>query len=357
MKRALTHLKFFNLRTSYGCANCVVLFSFICFIASALVSCDKDSPNETKEKILTHEDSLALGLIVPPDTTSTHPQEPSTPPTVNEIETTIDGIIYKLNEDNHTAKVWGVDGEDTKSIVIPESVHYNNTYYPVVAISEGAFYYNNRIEKVKIKGENLKVIEPMAFAKCFRLGEINFPNSITEISHYAFHNCGLGGYISLPKSLKTIGKAAFRVCALTSVDFPDNLETIGDEAFYSTRLENVTIPKVKTIGSEAFKYCTEVDSVKIFAGLEIIGEHAFERCTSLKLLVLPETLKEVKEYAFSWSCGYLWNVWCYAKEVPATGNGAIPLTYRTTLHVPEESISLYSNTYDWKSAGRIIAIE
>lgn len=299
MKRTLTHPNIFNLRTSYGCANCMVLFLFICFIASALASCDKDSSNETKEKILTHEDSLALGLIVPPDTTSTHPQEPSTPPTVNEIETTIDGIIYKLNEDNHTAKVWGVDGEDTKSILIPESVHYNNTDYPVVTIGDGAFYYKTKIEKVKIKGENLKVIESMAFAKCFRLGEINFPNSITEISHYAFHNCGLDGSISLPKSLKTIGKAAFRVCALTSVDFPDNLETIGDEAFYSTKLEDLIIPKVKNIGAYAFQNCASLKSIKIHSGLERIGEKAFENCRKIREVYIPKTLQSIEEEAFS----------------------------------------------------------
>jgi hypothetical protein len=266
-------------------------------MSCAFFSCEKDTPNIMEERILTHEDSLALGLIQPPDTTTTQ-TDPSIP-SVKEIETTIDGIIYKLNEDELTAKVWGKEEDDSGIIVIPETIHYNNSDYPVVAISSGAFYYDNKIEKVKIKGENLKVIGPMAFAKCFRLSEINFPNSITEISHYAFHNCGLGGSISLPKSLITIGRAAFRVCSLKSVDFPDNLETIDDEAFYSTKLEDLTIPKVKNIGAYAFQNCTSLKSVKIQSGLERIGEKAFENCRQIKEIFIPKEIRSIKEDAFA----------------------------------------------------------
>lgn len=284
-----------SIRRSYS--NMILQLLFLFSMSCILFSCGKETLNKTEERILTHEDSVALGLIVPPDTTTTQ-SDPPTPP-AREIEVIIDGIIYKLNEDNLTAKVWGLDGENTKSILIPESVHYNNTDYPVVTIGDGAFYYKTKIEKVKIKGENLKVIESMAFAKCFRLGEINFPNSITEISHYAFHNCGLNGSISLPKSLKTIGKAAFGVCALTSVDFPDNLETIGDEAFYSTKLEDLIIPKVKNIGAYAFQNCASLKSIKIHSGLERIGEKAFENCRKIREVYIPKTLQSIEEDAFS----------------------------------------------------------
>ena len=299
MKRALTYLNIFSFRTSYGCVKCIVLFSFICFIASALASCDKDSPNDMKEKILTHEDSLALGLIVPPDTTSIHPQEPSTPTNENVIETTIDGIIYILNEDNHTAKVRGVDREDIKSILIPESVHFNNTDYPVVTIGDGAFYYKTELEKVKIKGENLKVIGQMAFEKCFRLENIVLPNSVTEISHHAFFNSGLSGSLILPKNLIKIGKAAFRVCYFESVVFQSDLETIGQEAFYNCRyLENITIPKVKNIEASAFENCPELKSVVIQDGLEMIGEKAFKECRKIKEVQIPKTLQSIGEDAF-----------------------------------------------------------
>ena len=339
----------------------LIISMFLFILVSMFVSCEKETPEKTEDTILTHEDSLALGLIVPSDTTSVHPQEPPTPPTVNEIEVTIDNLIYKLNEDNHTAKVWGVDVEDTKSIVIPEYVRYNDNEYPVVAIGSGAFYYNNKIEKVKIKGENLKVIESMAFAKCFRLDEINFPNSITEISHYAFHNCGLGGSISLPKSLITIGRAAFRVCSLKSVVFPDNLETIGDEAFYNTSLEDITIPKVKNIGAYAFQYCNGIKSVKIIAGLETIGEKAFDNCRYLKEIWIPKSLQTVGSNAF----GYCSNVnkvmiedpvsWCHVSFATSDSN---PLISGSRLfNLDNEEITEIVIPEDISSVGKYIFAE
>lgn len=331
MKRALTHLIILYFRTSYGCANYMVLFSFFCIITSALVSCDKDSPNETKEKILTHEDSLALGLIVPPDTTTTQPGNPSTPP-IREIEATIDGINYILNENEFTAYVTFKQGKNyTGNITIPEVVHYNNNEYfvtaigrvafgedtiksitipsSVVCIGEAAFYWS-KVEKVRIKGEGLKIIEGLAFDYCFRLGEINLPNSVTEIGWRAFHNCGLSS-INLPSGLKEIKKEVFRACGLKSIIFPDNLVTIGEAAFLGNHFTTITLPAtIKEIGPEAF------------AGAD------------------------------------LRNIICYAKDVPKAEYNSFPFKIQNIfLHVPKQSISLYKETYPWNYAYSVSALE
>lgn len=302
----------------------LILSVFLFIIVSAFASCDKETPNETEEKILTHEDSLALGLIHenPTDTTSTQPDNPPTPP-AREIQVIIDNIIYVLNEDELTAKVCGIEGDDPKIMVIPESVSYNNSEYPVVTI--GGFYYHTKIEKVVIKGEKLKIIEPMAFAKCFRLSEINLPNSLIEIGAYAFHNCSLSS-VSFPNSLSKIGKAAFRVCPIETVVFPNNLETIGDEAFYNCSLGDITIPNVKNIGAYAFQYCNGIKSVKIIAGLETIGEKAFDNCRYLKEIWIPKSLQTIGNNAF----GYCSNVnkvmiedpvsWCHVSFATVDSN-------------------------------------
>ncbi|UPS44059.1 leucine-rich repeat domain-containing protein [Prevotella sp. E15-22] len=297
MKKILTHLSFLSLRTSHGCVKGMIYISFFGLIATVSFSCDKDSTDESKEKILTYEDSLELGLITPPDTTGNDPQEPSTP--TKNIKVTIDGIIYNLNENKHTATVLGVEREDIKSILIPESVHFNNNDYPVDTIGDGAFYYKTKLEKVKIKGENLKVIGQMAFEKCFRLINIDLPNSVTEISHHAFFNSGLSGSLILPKNLIKIGKNAFRICYFESVVFQSNLETIGQEAFYNCRyLKKLTIPKVKNIEASAFEYCRELKSVVINDGLEMIGEKAFYECRKINEVQIPKTLKSIGEDAF-----------------------------------------------------------
>lgn len=295
----------------------MILSVVLCLIVSSFASCSNDTSEEAGKKDLTHEDSLALGLIHdnPSDTTVTKPDKPSKP--LNEIEVKIDGLIYILNEDEHTAKVYRKDSDALVSIVIPETVHYNNNNYPVVAIGSGAFYYETKIEQVRIKGNNLKSIESMAFAKCFRLNKINLPNSLTEIGAYAFHNSGLES-IKFPTHLTKIGKAAFRVCPLESITFPNELDTIGEEAFYECRhLKDITIPNVKNIEANAFQNCDGLKSVKILAKLEDIKERAFGNCTNLREIWIPKSLQAIGDNAFE-KCYSIENViiedpisWCH----------------------------------------------
>ena len=300
----------------------LILTFLLLFIVSTFAACEKENSNENeeKEKILTHEDSLALGLIHdnPSDTTTTQPNPP-TPP-ANTIEAMVDGVNYSLNEDNFTAHVVAKDGGYIGNIVIPEKVRYNNVDYSVIAIHEAAFYNNRELLKVDVKGEKLQSIGAVAFVWCHLLSEINLPNSVKEMGWRAFHNCGLTS-INLPNNLKEIPKEAFRACGyLKEVKLPDNLITIGEQAFYDCPIEEITLPKtIKEIGTEA--------------------------------LTSPKLRKVI----------------CYALEVPTTDYSTFywkqpyyPFKYVNKsiwLYVPRESISLYSNTEPWKNCYSISAIE
>lgn len=52
------------------------------------------------------------------------------------------------------------------------------------------------------------------------------------------------------------------------------------------------------IGSEAFVSC-DIEKIKLSSPLETIGEAAFANNTYLRELTLPETLREIGEYAFN----------------------------------------------------------
>lgn len=297
----------------------LILIALFCVMISAFSSCDKDNTNEKEDKILTHEDSLALGLIRenPSDADSTTtPQNPPTPP--KETVAMIDGINYKLNEDNLTAKVVWKEGNYSGSITIPDVVHYNNNDYPVVAVGESAFWHSD-LKKVVIKGNNLKTIETHAFAQSGLSGGINIPNSVIEIGWRAFWNCGLTS-ITLPNSLKTIGKEAFRASPLKELKFPDYLESIGEGAFYNCSIEDITLPAtVKEIGPEAFAYCAFLKTIR-----------------------------------------------CYAIDVPKAEYSSFPFRLQRwgewynnyiSLYVPRQAMSLYRETDPWKHFSGIIAIE
>lgn len=297
----------------------LIISMFLLILVSMFVSCEKETPEKIEDTILTHEDSLALGLIHenPSDTTTTQP-DPPTPPG-NTTEAMVDGVNYSLNEDNFTAQVIGKEGGYVGNIVIPEIVHYNNADYSVIAIHQAAFYDNKELLKVTVKGEKLKSIGGLAFVWCHRLSEVHLPNSVTEMGWRAFHNCGLTS-ISLPNSLNELPKEAFRACgSLKAIKLPDNITKIGEQAFYDCPLDSLTLPAtVKEIGAEAF------------AG------------------------------------GNFNQIKCYANEVPKAEYSSFPFrkqwwgkwyNINIYLYVPKQSISLYRETEPWNYCYSITAIE
>ena len=309
----------------------ILLLLLLFNVSIFLFSCEKETSNVTEEIILTHEDSIALGLIkddpVPdPDT----PSDSSTS-SKNEIIALIGDICYILDVDNLTAQVTFkgrlncIDRYEG-NIVIPETVQYENSNFSVTAIDHGAFssatiktvtipssvtrighgaFCNSRVEKVIIKGDKLEVIEENAFDYCPRLSRINLPNSVKEIKWRAFHSCGLDSII-LPDGLRVIEKEVFRAC-LKKVKLPKNLEIIEEGAFSESCIEYITFP----------------------ATIKSIGKQAFTR--------------------------YLKQVHCYAVEPPEADYTSFP-NY-ALLYVPRQSISKYRQEYPWLHFHTISAIE
>ena len=74
------------------------------------------------------------------------------------------------------------------NVVIPESVTYNGTTYPVTNIWSSAFY------------------------ECNDLTSITIPNSVTSIGEYVFRECSSLTNITIPNSVTCIGNSAFSGC-------------------------------------------------------------------------------------------------------------------------------------------------
>ena len=82
----------------------------------------------------------------------------------------VDGIYYKINGNKAAVTFRGsysdsYDNEYSGSVVIPATVTYNGTTYPVTAIGAEAFW------------------------KCTGLTSIDIPNSVTAIGVIAFAEC------------------------------------------------------------------------------------------------------------------------------------------------------------------------
>ncbi len=123
-------------------------------------------------------------------------------------EEVIDGINYRLDEENLTAEVVKKSGGYEGDIIIPETVFFETAFYRVTSIGEFAFY------------------------ECSSLTAITIPDSIIEIRRCAFSHCEKLTSITIPDGVEIIDECAFSWCiSIDSVVIPDSVVFIGDSAF------------------------------------------------------------------------------------------------------------------------------
>ena len=186
------------------------------------------------------------------------------------------------------------------------------------------------------------------------LGSVNIPEtvtymnrtrSVTSIGNYAFHWCSNLTNVAIPSSVTSIGQKAFYDCTgLTSVTIPSSVTSIGQKAFYNCsctsikvsvvdmatfcnnqvigQIESVinlpvtlidsegnvitgyVIPEgVETIGADAFRRCTGLNSVTILEGVTSIGSSAFWGCTALTTVTIPSSVTSIDVAAFEGCLG------------------------------------------------------
>ena len=260
-----------------------------------------------------------------------------------------------------------------------------NTTVPdgVKVISSSAFY-RSKIKKIKLPS-SLETIERGAFAECKELKKLVIPgsvkiieleilcgsgieeliveNGVEEISDYAFFECRKLRYVSLPASLKMFGPdgAVF-------VDCPElvRVDVDKDNEYYCSNGQVIVNKRTMTIvdgwGTES---CNAADFSKEFLPTRI-GNNAFRKQSLLRFAILPTTIEEIGDGAFS-DCKNLRQVNCLATVPPVLGKDAFklnaingkeftPLQETLILLVPETSVEAYKNAPGWKEFKNIISI-
>lgn len=260
-----------------------------------------------------------------------------------------------------------------------------NTTVPdgVKVISSSAFY-RSKIKKIKLPS-SLETIERGAFAECKELKKLVIPgsvkiieleilcgsgieeliveNGVEEISDYAFFECRKLRYVSLPASLKMFGPdgAVF-------VDCPElvRVDVDKDNEYYCSNGQVIVNKRTMTIvdgwGTES---CNAADFSKELLPTRI-GNNAFRKQSLLRLAILPTTIEEIGDGAFS-DCKNLRRVNCHATVPPVLGKDAFklnaingkeftPLQETLILLVPETSVEAYKNAPGWKEFKNIISI-
>lgn len=174
-------------------------------------------------------------------------------------------------------------------------------------MGEGCFSHCISLTEVDIKECPLENLPPYTFDHCTKLLSIQAPNTITEIGEGAFYYCTSLTDCILPESVRTIGDYAFAGCSrIAGLSFlPEGTEKIGRWPFYG------------------MKY---LFSAKIPSTVKTIGDHAFDNCTRLNVML------------------------SYPTEPPILGENVFRNVPQKDcrLGIPDESLSLYLNTPQWK---------
>lgn len=105
-------------------------------------------------------------------------------------------------------------------------------------------------------------------------------------------------------TLVEIGDIGFANTDITDITLPNTLKTIGENAFgYCTKLTDIKIPdSVTSIDGRAFQHCRNLTSVTLPENLTEILYSTFAYCMSLKSITIPNSVTAIRDEAFGY-CG------------------------------------------------------
>ena len=224
------------------------------------------------------------------------------------------------------------------SVVVPDEV---------TTIGEGAFYHCTDMVSVTLPA-GLKKIESYAFSQCTSLEELVIPDGVERL-YFSVKDCPNLKKVVIPESVKEIWgfnrcenvtiygksgseaevfsvKANFPFVALDdsapsrplvlfsddgtelekfpskyegeTYTVPEGVKRIKRYAFANCKIKKVILPEsLEEIEDYAFSHAASLESVEFNEGLSVIGMSAFSGC-DLRSVKLPESLKKIEEYAF-----------------------------------------------------------
>lgn len=139
--------------------------------------------------------------------------------------------------------------------------------------------------------DDIEFIQQETFKGLRALKQIHLPAHLKLLTSSLFEDCTSLETISLPKDLILIEYETFLNCvSLSSIHFNNNLRLISENAFsHCVKLTNLDLPESLAIVCNAFRFCGEIDSIKIPTTLKCLFPYAFNG-SIIKSIALNEDI-------------------------------------------------------------------
>lgn len=217
---------------------------------------------------------------------------------------------FDTEENESGLTITNYKGKDTE-VIIPAEIGGK----PVTVIGynsdRGAFANNGNITKVVIP-EGVTEIDATSFLNCKSLADIEFPESLAEIT-MAWHSW-VSGEAEIPfdgtpwleakraeNPLVIVNNILIdgRTCS-RSVEIPDGVTKICGGVFSGcTTITDVTIPNgVEKIDAAAFFGCERLTEIVLPDSVSFIGDFAFNNCIALENVTFPNNTVEMGQDIF-----------------------------------------------------------
>lgn len=222
------------------------------------------------------------------------------------------------------------------SVVVPDSVVYNEMTFAVVGLGDRAFNTTSIVNislpnTIEYIGEHcfdwadklvfiaipnsVKHIRRNAFACCESLQSVLVGDSVETIDMAAFMGCRSLETIHLPKSVYAVGPVVFshtdklqsfsvdednlRYCAVDGVLYDKDKKTIVAYPCGRQDEKYTILEGVEEVYYSAFESNMYLKEVKLPTSLNIVGPYAFSMCQELRYVDIPNNVTEIDEWAFA----------------------------------------------------------
>lgn len=159
-------------------------------------------------------------------------------------------------------------------------------------------------KEVTPKPADLKVYKSseLGDAKTGTAANVGFDNSVLSTLDNMMEGNTSVEALYFDHKMNMIGTASFKGCtSLKEVHFDDVCNVIGDEAFAGCTSLKEFKCSTSTYGLDAFNGCTSLEKVQMDDTGWKIREGALANCTSLRTVILPMTIEDIEEGAFTGS--------------------------------------------------------